>query len=142
MASTQKVTWPFKQVVTLGHLTNLIDHISCRPMTMKQSKVMTCRERIKPLKPLDVTSATWQIDQFIYSLSQDLWLLNLAGCWLQGLRTQTHKVSPSPTWCFDIRNWNYSVITEIRMNTCQWQNTSELIEESKFSIRSAVTKWF
>ena len=50
-------------------------------------------ERFQPLELNDLTLVTWQIDKIKYSLSQGLWPLNLAGCWLMGVCSERKRLS-------------------------------------------------
>lgn len=51
-------------------------------MVTKLAHLQKNYNRLQPLKLHDLMLLTWQIDT---SLSLDLWSLNLAGCWLQGV---------------------------------------------------------
>ena len=87
---TYKVAWSFNHVVLWGHLTYLMFHIfNCtRPMATKNGKVRTYSERFLHLKPQDPLGTwdevAWQFEKFISPHLQELWPLNLEGCWRCG----------------------------------------------------------
>ena len=59
----------------------------------KIDKVVTYQEVLSLLNSHDIKLVTGQINKIISPLSQDLWPLNLAGCWLQREGLECKRVS-------------------------------------------------
>ena len=77
------------EVVLWGCVTNWIHYISTcrRPLDTKLGKVLPYHDRLTPLKMTlwlcDQREVIWQFKIFISLHLQDLWPLNLVGCWLR-----------------------------------------------------------
>ena len=84
--NSHSVILSFSHVVFVMSRDKLI-HLICickRPISTKLGKVVAYHTRLQSLKSRDIMLVTIKIAKTISPLSQDLWSLNLAGCWHQG----------------------------------------------------------
>lgn len=101
---TLKFAWPLNHLVLCGHVTDSMHHISNwrRYMGTKLSKVLNCHDKVPSLKLHDLLigwgqrESTWQMKytkKHIYLLfGKYLRLLNIGGCWLQGVGSECKHI--------------------------------------------------
>ena len=87
-------------------------------MATKLDKVAPCCERLEPLNSHGLTLIRQQIDEITSLLSQDLWTLNLAGCWLQGGGSEVKRLSRHWLFVFFL----FSFLPSYRCFWTDWQN--------------------
>ena len=76
-------------------------------MSAKLDKVVTCCDRLQPLKLYDLTLITWEIDEKYISIFIRLLPLNIAGCSFQAKDSERKRLSHHHIFVF---SWYISFI--------------------------------